>query len=71
VLRRATITVVLLAALAWSSLLFGIGLDDLTDGRTRPGVIASIVLLCLVIAGLLFAVWRLARPHLARRLARH
>jgi hypothetical protein len=67
----ATVTLVLLAALAWSCLLFGVGLDDLTDGHTRPGVIASIVLLCLVIAGLLFAIWRVTRPHLARRPARH
>jgi hypothetical protein len=70
VLRRATIALALLAALAWSCLLFGIGLDDLTNGHTRPGVISAIVLLCLVIAGLLYAIWRVVRPHLAKRLAR-
>ena len=68
--RRATIALALLAALAWCCLLFGIGLDDLTDGRTKPGVIFSIVVLSAVIAGLLYAICRAVRPHLAKRLAR-
>jgi len=69
-MRRATIALVLVAALAWSCLLFGIGLDDLTNGRTKPGVVFSIVLLAVVIGGLLYAIWRVVRPHVAKRLAR-
>jgi hypothetical protein len=68
VLRRATIGLVLLVALAWCLLLFGIGLDDLTNGRTKSGVVFSIVVLTVLIGGLIYAIWRLARPHVARLL---
>jgi hypothetical protein len=67
VLRKATIALALVAGLAWSCLLFGIGLDDLTNGHTKPGVIFSIVVLSLSIAALLFAIGRLLRSHLATR----
>jgi len=69
-MRRVTIALALLTALAWCCLLFGIGLDDLTNGRTKPGVIFSIVVLSVVIAGLLYVIWRAVRPHLAKRLAK-
>jgi hypothetical protein len=58
------------AGLAWSCLLFGIGLDDLANGHTKPGVIFSLVTLSLFIVCLLYAIWRLLRSHLARRVAR-
>jgi hypothetical protein len=67
VLRRATIGLALIAALAWCGLLFGIGLDDLTNGDTKPGVVFAIVTLCILIVALLYAIWRLLRP-LAKRL---
>jgi hypothetical protein len=67
VLWRATIALALVAGLAWSCLLFGIGLDDLANGHTKPGVIFSIVVLSLSIAALLFAIGRLLRSHLATR----
>jgi len=66
--RRATIALALLAGLAWSCLLFGIGLDDLTNGNTKPGVIFSIVALLLSIAGLVYAIWRLVGSYLLRRI---
>lgn len=68
--RRATIALALVAALAWSCLLFGIGLDDLTNDRTKPGVIFSIVTLSVLIVVLLYALWRVLRPQLAKRFAR-
>jgi len=68
-LRRATIALALLAAFAWSCLLFGIGLDDLSNGETRPGLIVAIVLICLVIAGLIYVMWRVVGAHRAKRLA--
>lgn len=60
--RRAAIALALAAVLLWCCLLFGIGLDDLADGHTRPGVILSIVVLSLLIVGLCYGVWRFARP---------
>jgi hypothetical protein len=60
-LLRLTALLALVAAIAWSCLLFGIGLDDLTNSDTRPGVIFSLVVLPLVIAGALYAVARLVR----------
>jgi hypothetical protein len=67
--RRATIVLALVTWLAWSCLLFGIGLDDLADGRTKPGVIFSLAILPLFIGGLLYAIWRLLRARLAKRIA--
>jgi hypothetical protein len=67
---RITVAVGLLAALAWSCLLFGIGLDDLTDGNTKPGVIFSLVLLAFLVAVAAYVLWRLLAPH-ARRLIRN
>jgi hypothetical protein len=69
-LRRATIALALLAALAWSCLLFGIGLDDLTDGDTKPGVVFSIAVLVLLIGWLLYVLWRLVGFYLLKRAAR-
>ena len=69
-LRRATFALALVAALAWCCLLFGIGLDDLTNGDTKPGVIFSIVALTLLIGGFVYGVWRLFRVYLTKRLAR-
>ncbi len=63
---RLTAALALVAAIAWSCLLFGIGLDDLTNNDTRPGVIFSLVVLPLVIAGASYGVARLVR---ARRRA--
>jgi hypothetical protein len=59
--RRAAITLALLTALAWCLLLFGIGLDDLTNGDTKTGVIFSIVVLVVMIAGLCYGIWRIVR----------
>lgn len=69
-LRRATVALALVAALVWCCLLFGIGLDDLTDGDSKPGVMFSIVVLTVLIAGLGYAIWRVTRVYLAKRLAR-
>lgn len=69
-IRRATIAVALIAALAWCCLLFGIGLDDLTDGDSKPGVVFSIVVLTVLIGGLVYGVWRLVRVYLLKRVAR-
>jgi hypothetical protein len=60
VARRLAIAVALLATLGWCLLLFGVGLDDLLNGRSRPGVIFAIVLLAVLIAVLAYAGWRLA-----------
>jgi len=60
VARKLTIAIALLATLVWCLLLFGVGLDDLLNGRSTPGVIFAIGLLAVLIAGLVFAVWRLA-----------
>jgi hypothetical protein len=70
VTRRATIALILVAALAWCLLLFGIGLDDLTNGRTKPGVIFSIVVLSVLIALLGYVIWRMVGPRLVRRVSR-
>jgi hypothetical protein len=69
-MRKATLGLVLVAALAWSCLLFGIGLDDLTDGHTKPGVIFSVVTLTVLIAALIYVGWRLLRPRLAKHFAK-
>ncbi len=69
-MRKATIVLALVAALAWSCVLFGIGLDDLTDGHTKPGVIFSIVTLTVLIAALLYVGWRLLHPRLAKHFAK-
>lgn len=68
--RRATIAAALLAALVWCLLLFGIGLDDLTNGNTKPGVIFSIATLVVLIAGLAYALWLVVRPYVANGVAR-
>ena len=67
---RLTVVLGLLATLVWSCLLFGIGLDDLTNGDTRPGVIFSVVVLSLLVVAATWVVWRLVAPHV-RRLVRH
>ncbi|HZT53040.1 MAG TPA: hypothetical protein VE995_01515 [Gaiellaceae bacterium] len=66
---RLTIALGLLAALAWSCLLFGIGLDDLTDGDTKPGVIFSVTVLSLLVVSAASALWSLVGPY-AKRLVR-
>ena len=58
---RLTAGLALVAAIVWSCLLFGIGLDDLTSDHTRPGVIFSVVVLPLVILGAAYVVARLVR----------
>lgn len=65
--RRATIALALVAGVAWCCLLFGIGLDDLTNGHTKPGVIFAIVALCILIAALLYALWQLVGAHRVER----
>jgi hypothetical protein len=67
---RATVALGLLAALVWCLLLFGIGLDDLADDRTKAGVLISLVLLVVVIPALVYGIWRVVRPVVVRRLAR-
>jgi len=64
---RLTGVLALVAVLVWSCLLFGIGLDDLTNDDTRPGVIFSLVVLPLVIVGAAYAVSRVARRRSASR----
>jgi len=59
--RRLTGVLALLAVLAWTCLLFGIGLDDLTNDHTRPGVIFSVVLLPILIVSALYVLIRLMR----------
>lgn len=51
----------LVALLVWCCLLFGIGLDDLTNNRSEPGVIFSVVVLPIFIAGTLYGLARLLR----------
>lgn len=63
---RLTAALALVAALAWSCLLFGIGLDDLTNRHTQPGVIFSVVVLPIFIGLVLFAIARLVRARNAR-----
>ncbi len=53
--------------LAWCCLLFGIGLNDLANSHTAPGVIASVVALPLLIGGLLYGIWRTLGPRFATR----
>jgi hypothetical protein len=65
--RRLTGVLALLAVLAWTFLLFGIGLDDLTNDHTRPGVIFSVVVLPILIAVAVYAIVRLARPRRSRQ----
>jgi hypothetical protein len=68
---KETVAVVLICALAWCCLLFGIGLDDLTDSRTNPGAIFSVIVLLLLIAGLLYGLYKLVNPAVRRRFANH
>jgi hypothetical protein len=65
--RRLTGVLALLAVLAWTCLLFGIGLDDLTNDHTRPGVIFSVVVLPVLIGLAVYAIVRLARPRRSRQ----
>jgi hypothetical protein len=67
---RATVALGLLAGLVWCLLLFGIGLDDLADDRTKAGVVISLGLLVLLIPALAFGIWRVVRPVVFRRFAR-
>jgi hypothetical protein len=65
--RRLTGVLALLAVLAWTCLLFGIGLDDLTNDHTRPGVIFGVVVLPVLIGLAVYAIVRLARPRRSRQ----
>ena len=56
--RRLAAALALIAAIAWCCLLFGVGLDDLTDQHTQPGVIFSIVILPLCIIAATYGLWR-------------
>jgi hypothetical protein len=69
-MKRLTAALALLAVLGWTCLLFGIGLDDLMDSHTRPGVIFSVVVLPILIAAAVYALVRVLRPYAARRFAR-
>ena len=64
---KLTAVLALVAAIVWSCLLFGIGLDDLLNDHTQPGVIVSMIVLPLVIVGALYAVGRVVRGRVARR----
>ena len=57
-MRRITAALAFAGALAWCCLLFGIGLNDLTNRHTTPGVIFAVVVLPLLIGGLLYGIWR-------------
>jgi hypothetical protein len=67
---RAALVLGLLAVLGWCLLLFGIGLNDLTNNHTKPGVIFSVVMLVILIPAVLYAIWKVARPVVLQRLAR-
>jgi hypothetical protein len=64
--RRLTAALALVAVLAWTCLLFGIGLDDLTNDHTRPGVIFSVVILPILIVLAVYGLVRALRPREAR-----
>jgi hypothetical protein len=64
---RTTVGLGLLGIAAWCGLLFGIGLDDLTNHRTTPGVVFSLVVLPIIILALLYGVLRVVRPRLTQR----
>jgi hypothetical protein len=64
---RLTGVLACVAAIVWCCLLFGIGLDDLTNDHTRPGVIVSVVLLPLLVCVLLYGGKRLIRPRQSSR----
>lgn len=66
-MRRLTLAIALIGLLAWCSLLFGIGLDDLTDRHTGPGVIFSLAVLPLLIVCVGYALWRVMSPAVERR----
>jgi hypothetical protein len=70
-LRSLTLALGLLAGIAWCLLLFGIGLDDLTNGRTKPGVIFSTVVLTLLLIVLGALLWQFVARPLRRRLSRN
>ena len=69
-MKRIAAGLALLAALAWCCLLFGIGLDDLTNRQTRPGVIFSVTILVALIAATGYALWRVIRPAVRRYFAK-
>lgn len=60
----------LTAALAWCCLLFGIGLNDLINRDTKPGVIFAIVVLVLLIGSLLYMIGKLVRARIRGYFAR-
>ncbi len=66
-MRRLTIFLGLVGLAAWCCLLFGIGLDDLANRRTGPGIIFSVVVLPLCIGAIGIAAFRVIRPRLASR----
>ena len=61
-MKRLTVALALLALLGWCGLLFGYGLDDLTDSRNGAGVIFWVTVLPVLMGALLYALWRVARP---------
>jgi hypothetical protein len=67
---RLALALTLVAVLAWSCLLFGIGLDDLGNSRTEPGVIFSIVARPVVIVGIGYGLWRVIGPNVRKHFAR-
>ena len=66
-MRRLTLVIALIGLLAWCGLLFGIGLDDLTNRHTEPGVIFALVVLPFLIVCAGYALWRVMRPAVERR----
>ena len=69
-MQRLFLALGLLVVLAWVCLLFGVGLDDLADGRTAPGVIFSMVMIPVILLALLYAIWRALRPTIQKRPAK-
>jgi hypothetical protein len=58
---RLALALALVAAIAWCCLLFGIGLDDIANERTEPGVVFSIVILPLCVIALSYGLSRTLR----------
>ncbi len=67
---RIVLVLALTVSLAWCCLLFGIGLNDLTNRETKPGVIFSTVVLVLLIGSLVYWIWRIVRARIRSYLAK-
>ena len=67
---RIAALVVLGAAIGWVLVLFGYGVDRLLHDHTRPGVIATVVSMPLVFAGLVWFGINLCRGRFVNRPAK-